>query len=125
MERKSFLDQEAPEGYVAGLARGAVGFRTSTSPDSFNRGIAIVQNEEEEEDEDNNNKTTTQLNEDGILSTKKRGKEDEDDEEADRIYNEIEKNYNPKKGNPQIIKMTEPSRQSPPPMTILLLSFLI
>ena len=46
MERKSFLDQEAPEGYVAGLARGAVGFRTSTSPDSFNRGIAIVQNEE-------------------------------------------------------------------------------
>lgn len=43
MERKSFLDQEAPEGYVAGLARGAVGFRTSTSPDSFNRGIAIVQ----------------------------------------------------------------------------------
>lgn len=84
MERKSFLDQEAPEGYVAGLARGAVGFRTSTSPDSFNRGIAIVQNEEEEEeDEDNNNETTTQLNEDGILSTKKRGKEDEEDEEAD------------------------------------------
>ena len=73
MERKSFLDQEAPEGYVAGLARGAVGFRTSTSPDSFNRGIAIVQNEEEEEeDEDNNNETTTQLNEDGILSTKTR-----------------------------------------------------
>lgn len=98
MERKSFLDQEAPEGYVAGLARGAVGFRTSTSPDSFNRGIAIVQNEEEEEeDEDNNNETTTQLNEDGILSTKKRGKEDEDDEEADRIYNEIEKKLQSKK----------------------------
>ena len=70
-------------------------------PDSFNRGIAIVQNEEEEEeDEDNNNKITTQLNEDGILSTK-RGKEDEDDEEADRIYNEIEKNYNPKKEIPK------------------------
>ena len=69
--KEIILDQEAPEGYVAGLARGAVGFRTSTSPDSFNRGIAIVQNEEEE-DEDNNNETTTQLNEDGILSTKTR-----------------------------------------------------
>ena len=97
MERKSFLDQEAPEGYVAGLARGAVGFRTSTSPDSFNRGIAIVQNEEDEEEDDNNNKSTPQLNEDGILSTNKRGKVDEEDEEADRIYNEIEKKLQFKK----------------------------
>ena len=39
----------------------------------------------------------------------KRGKEDEEDEEADRIYNEIEKTTIQKKGNPQIIKMTEPS----------------
>lgn len=29
MERKSFLDQEAPIGYIAGIGRGAIGFTTS------------------------------------------------------------------------------------------------
>lgn len=87
MERKSFLDQEAPAGYVAGSARGAVGFRLSSNPDSFNRGVAVVSKDEEdnEEDEDAN---SGKLDDTGILS---KSRKDDEDEEADRIFEEIER----------------------------------
>ncbi|RCK64049.1 Pre-mRNA-splicing factor 6 [Candida viswanathii] len=101
MERKSFLDQEAPAGYVAGSARGAVGFRLSLNPDSFNRGVAVVTKEEEEDEEageGNGNGNVDGTNDKGILS---RSKRDEEDEEADRIYEEIEKKLASKKATPK------------------------
>ena len=87
MERKSFLDQEAPAGYIAGSARGAVGFRLNSNPDSFSRGVAVVSKEEEEDENDGNGKLEGVID-NGILSESRR---DDEDEEADRIYEEIEK----------------------------------
>ncbi|KAL7665845.1 PRP1 splicing factor N-terminal domain-containing protein [[Candida] zeylanoides] len=65
MERKAFLDQEAPAGYVAGVGRGAVGFTTSAdtarAADSDDEGP---------------------VEEAGLLAG--------EDHEADRIYAEVE-----------------------------------
>lgn len=73
----SFLNQEAPSGYVAGLGRGATGFVTSaeTGPATFlsNYGFEV---------EEYSNET----GEDGLLSVRK----DAENEEADKIYEEIE-----------------------------------
>lgn len=72
MERKSFLDQEPPPGYVAGVGRGATGFTTNadSGPVRFESNFG------------------TEDGESGILSNTRKTKEDD---EADRIYDEIEK----------------------------------
>lgn len=72
MERKAFLDQEPPPGYVAGVGRGATGFTTSadTGPVRFESNLGT-------EDEDQ-----------GVLALKRRN---DDDIEADEIYEAIEK----------------------------------
>lgn len=74
MERKSFLDQEPPPGYVAGVGRGASGF--STSADS---GPVQFQSAFGNEADDND---------DGLLGQMVH--RSAEDEEADRIYDEIE-----------------------------------
>lgn len=73
MERKAFLDQEPPPGYVAGIGRGATGFTTSadTGPVRFESEFG---NEAENEDDV------------GIFA----GRQTQDDDEADRIYEEID-----------------------------------
>lgn len=76
MERKAFLDQEAPPGYQAGIGRGATGFTTSadSGPAKFESSFG------------NEIKTQPEPSETGILVTGNSA----DDEEADRIYDEIE-----------------------------------
>ncbi|QEL63395.1 hypothetical protein CJJ09_005596 [Candidozyma auris] len=78
MERKAFLDQEPPPGYVAGVGRGATGFTTSadTGPVRFESHFGT------EDDR------LIDSSEHGMLSL--RGNTDEDDE-ADKIYEAIEK----------------------------------
>ncbi|CAI5757215.1 unnamed protein product [Candida verbasci] len=95
MERKSFLDQEAPANYVAGSARGAIGFSTSTN-DTFNKGVAILENEEEEEEEEDQEEVA----ENRFTYSKK--KQDEEDVEADLIYQQIEDKLSAKRKQPTI-----------------------
>lgn len=78
MERKAFLDQEPPPGYVAGVGRGAIGFTTSadTGPVRFESHFGT------EDDR------LIDSSEHGVLLL--RGNTDEDDE-ADKIYEAIEK----------------------------------
>lgn len=86
MDRKAFLDQEAPEGYVAGIGRGAAGFTTSadTGTVRIQPGIEVdLENENVDETIDGDKE------ENGLLSSKLH--RDQDDEEADRIYDEIER----------------------------------
>ncbi|KAG7661140.1 prp1 [[Candida] subhashii] len=98
MERKAFLDQEPPPGYIPGIGRGAVGF--TTSADSFTRGIVGTINNEDDDDNDNTNAPNNYLdNEGGILLSRKI--RDDDDEEAERIYAEIETRLNSTRKQPQ------------------------
>lgn len=77
MERKAFLDQEPPPGYVAGIGRGATGFTTSadTGPVRFESDFGTELEHDDGSDA-------------GILAV---GRKTLDDDEADRIYDEIDK----------------------------------
>lgn len=78
MERKAFLDQEPPPGYVAGVGRGATGFVTSADTGAVkNAGFEPLDDENEGGEDE------------GQLSL--RGLNGKDDEEADNVYEEIEK----------------------------------
>lgn len=79
MERKSFLDLPAPEGYIAGSARGATGFTTTSEIGSLNRNDTHRNDSDNEELADNN--------ENGLLGFKSKTQEDV---EADKIYNDVE-----------------------------------
>ncbi|CUM56472.1 uncharacterized protein AC631_05138 [Debaryomyces fabryi] len=87
MDRKAFLDQEPPAGYIAGIGRGAAGFTTSADTGSvrIQPGIIVLDNEEE----DINGSNAEDENDDGLLG--KKLNRDQDDEEADRIYEEIDR----------------------------------
>ncbi|KAK6465185.1 Pre-mRNA splicing factor prp1 [Scheffersomyces coipomensis] len=91
MERKAFLDQEPPPGYVAGIGRGATGFTSSADSTVF----STKQDYEDDEDDDNEDKQDFSTTDKSILS-KAIGKNGED-EEADRIYDEIEKRLSSRK----------------------------
>lgn len=89
MERKAFLDQEPPPGYVAGIGRGATGF--TTSADS---GPVRFQPNLDDEDENGDNEDELKFQDDdegGILGLELK---DKDDDEADRIYEEIDRKMN-------------------------------
>lgn len=77
MSRPAFLDQEAPEGYVAGIGRGATGFTTSADT-----GAVRLENDFEDDEPKNDDER-------GLLA--RRGKSDAADEEADRIYEHVER----------------------------------
>lgn len=106
MERKAFLDQEAPAGYVAGIGRGATGFTTSADVGSASR---IVPGEDEDIDENNSEYDGGEL---GILG-KSKGNSNEEDEEADRIYEEVDRKLESRrKANSVLVKedsIKEPS----------------
>lgn len=107
--RRDFLNQQAPENYVAGLGRGATGFTTRSdlgparegpSEDQIKEALAkraaqlgaaaptaygaIEKKPEEDEDED---RYQDPENEVGLFAG---GSYDKDDDEADRIYQEVE-----------------------------------
>lgn len=80
MDRKAFLDQEPPPGYVAGIGRGATGFDTGADTGALRNGRPFdVLDDSDNEVDDNENSQ-------GILGNK--GSKEE--EEADRVYEEIE-----------------------------------
>lgn len=81
MERKAFLDQEAPVGYIAGIGRGATGFTTRS--DIGNARLPPQQRQVGSDDEDN----FQDVDESGLLVDSLENKEDE---EADAIYQEID-----------------------------------
>lgn len=83
MERKAFLDQEPPPGYVAGLGRGATGFTTQADIGGANLNPPGNLDSEDEAYKD--------ADEDGLLQ---REEWDREDEEADRIYKDIEDRLN-------------------------------
>mmetsp|Transcript_6294 Transcript_6294/g.7845 ORF Transcript_6294/g.7845 Transcript_6294/m.7845 type:complete len:918 (-) Transcript_6294:2291-5044(-) len=87
MDRKAFLDQEPPAGYIAGIGRGATGFTTSADAGSvrIQPGIIVLDNEDEDI---NGSNGEGDENDDGLLG--KKLNRDKDDEEADRIYEEID-----------------------------------
>ncbi|OWB63801.1 hypothetical protein B5S29_g4811 [[Candida] boidinii] len=111
MERKSFLDQEAPAGYVAGLGRGATGFTTQADLGStrFIAGAFQRDNDVDDEDADgviggNGDGENGGLNyEDGRFDDAddiQRGNllnGDQEDDEADRIYDLIEERMRQRK----------------------------
>lgn len=80
MDRKAFLDQEPPPGYVAGIGRGATGFTTSAD-------TARVKFESDFGNEDDISEFGAP--EEGILF--KTSNRTNDDEEADRIYEDIDR----------------------------------
>lgn len=86
MDRKAFLDQVPPPGYVAGIGRGATGFTTSADAGSvrIQPGVVVLDNEEEDI-----NGNAEDENDDGLLG--KKLNRDQDDEEADKIYEEIDR----------------------------------
>lgn len=69
MERKAFLDQEPPPGYVAGVGRGASGFVTSANSARFESSFGT--------------ENSTAPDDAGLLAAAQ-------DDEADRIYNELD-----------------------------------
>lgn len=77
MERKAFLDQEPPPGYVAGIGRGATGFVTSADSGALreSRPFELLDDSDNDDNDDI-----------GVLGTRILKEE----EEADRVYEEIE-----------------------------------
>ncbi|ODV96635.1 hypothetical protein PACTADRAFT_48466 [Pachysolen tannophilus NRRL Y-2460] len=90
MDRKSFLDEEAPAGYVAGVGRGATGFTTRADIGNGrlqSGNFSVVGNEGDEVEQDGRFNDAVEDSEIGLLKSRNA---DEDDDDADRIYEEIE-----------------------------------
>ena len=104
--RRDFLNQPAPENYVAGLGRGATGFTTRSdlgparegpSEDQIKEALAkraaqlgfgdAVAGKKADDDDDNDYRYQDPDNEVGLFAG---GIYDKDDDEADRIYREID-----------------------------------
>lgn len=108
--RRDFLNQQAPENYVAGLGRGATGFTTRSdlgparegpSEDQIKEALAKraaalgsaaptaygVPEKKDKEEEEDDERFQDPENEVGLFAG---GAYDKDDDEADRIYQEVE-----------------------------------
>ena len=108
--RRDFLNQPAPENYVAGLGRGATGFTTRSDLGPAREGPSEEQMKEllakraqqlgaapptaygafekkDNDDDDNNERYQDPENEVGLFAN---GAYDRDDDEADRIYQEVD-----------------------------------
>ena len=108
--RRSFLDQPAPENYVAGLGRGATGFTTRSDLGPAREGPSEEQMKEllakraqqlgaapptaygatekkDDNDDDDDGRFQDPENEVGLFAN---GAYDRDDDEADRIYQEVD-----------------------------------
>lgn len=106
--RRDFLNQAAPENYVAGLGRGATGFTTRSdlgparegpSEDQIKEALAKRASQlgaaaptaygvpEKKEEDDDDERFQDPDNETGLFAN---GAYDKDDDEADRIYQEVD-----------------------------------
>src|SRR5271156_2491465 len=106
--RRDFLNQQAPENYVAGLGRGATGFTTRSdlgparegpTEDQIKEALAKRAAQlgsaaptaygavEKKEDDDDDERFQDPENEVGLFAG---GTYDRDDDEADRIYQEVD-----------------------------------
>ncbi|KAG7860662.1 hypothetical protein KL939_001229 [Ogataea angusta] len=97
MERKSFLDQEPPPGYIAGIGRGATGFTTQADLGSSRRLPAGSFAPEDDNNEVDEERFLDADNDD----TGRFGSVGDDDDDADRIYDEIEAKLQRKKARPR------------------------
>ncbi|CAK9436865.1 uncharacterized protein LODBEIA_P13870 [Lodderomyces beijingensis] len=94
-DRLAFLNQEAPEGYVAGVGRGTVGFST---------GVDTIYNSRNgpgtdlDDDDDDDNGATANDNESGLLASRKRTA---DEEEEDRVYEALERKLQSRRKTPK------------------------
>ncbi|KAH3686920.1 hypothetical protein WICPIJ_002081 [Wickerhamomyces pijperi] len=86
MERKSFLDQQPPPGYIAGIGRGATGFTTRADVGSSRTPYTSRQGGTDSDDEDNFKDADD--DDGGLLSL--RASLDREDEEADEIFKQVE-----------------------------------
>lgn len=86
MDRKAFLDQEAPPGYIAGVGRGATGFTTGADTGS----LRFEPDNDEHDSDERETEDVEEENDDGLLSTAVQNRESKDEEEADKIYNQLE-----------------------------------
>jgi len=84
----SFLDEEPPPGYIAGLGRGATGFVTQADLGSTAH-VAVA-----EQGQSNNDGRFDDADEESIKYKKK---EEEDDEEADEFFEQIESKLHKKR----------------------------
>lgn len=92
--RKAFLYQHPPEGYVAGIGRGATGFITSADKGlRIEPGADFKQDSDHKEDEDiEDDKKDNDRDDDASgLLTYNTEKGSKDDEEADKVFDHIEK----------------------------------
>lgn len=106
--RKDFLNQVAPDNYVAGLGRGATGFTTRSdlgparegpSEDQIKEALAKRAQQlgaapptaygapEKKEEDDDEDRFQDPENETGLFAS---GNFDREDDEADRIYQDVE-----------------------------------
>jgi pre-mRNA-processing factor 6 len=109
--RRDFLNQQAPENYVAGLGRGATGFTTRSDLGPAKEGPTPEQLQEaltkrahqlgtqpptgyggphkkkEEEPDDDDERFQDPENETGLFAS---SSYDRDDEDADRIYQDVD-----------------------------------
>ncbi|KAI9725386.1 MAG: hypothetical protein M1828_003236 [Chrysothrix sp. TS-e1954] len=97
--RTDFLNQQAPENYVAGLGRGATGFTTRSDLGPAREGPSNDQIEEalkhravaaglaEKKDDEDDDRFQDPENEVGLFA---HGAYDRDDDEADRIYQDVD-----------------------------------
>ncbi|ANZ77469.1 BA75_04793T0 [Komagataella pastoris] len=88
MERKAFLDQEPPPGYVAGLGRGATGFTTQADVGT-GRIVPASLSDEDSDDEGSVDDRFEDADEteNGFNGSKEK---DDSDDEADQVFAEIE-----------------------------------
>ncbi len=133
--RKDFLNQAAPENYVAGLGRGATGFTTRSdlgparegpSEDQIKEALAKRAQQlgaapptaygatEKKEEDDDDERFQDPENEVGLFAN---GAYDREDDEADRIYQEVDEKMDRRR---KIRRLVPPTPTLPLPTSLLL-----
>ena len=124
MSRRDFLNQQAPENYVAGLGRGATGFTTRSDLGPARDGPSAEQIQEalakraqqlgaapptaygatakktEQEEEQDDERFQDPDNETGLFAS---GTFTQDDDEADRIYQDVDEKIAKRRKRPRLV----------------------
>lgn len=124
--RRDFLNQPAPENYVAGLGRGATGFTTRSdlgparegpTEDQIKEALAkraaqlgsaapTAYGVEKKDDDDDDERFQDPENEVGLFAG---GTYDRDDDEADRIYQEVDEKMDRRRKLRRLVLLTHHS----------------
>ncbi len=126
MSRRDFLNQQAPENYVAGLGRGATGFTTRSDLGPARDGPSAEQIQEalakraqqlgaapptaygatakktEEQEEQDDERFQDPDNETGLFAS---GNFTQDDDEADRIYQDVDERMLKRRKRPRLVAL--------------------